>query len=114
MVAVLLLIVVVASVVMVEIGISSDSDCCHELASKFKLSTTPKLHTVIDHLCNYFDETNLILVKASDEIVENYHQLFSKKLKKWFAAQDFSNPIHGEKLYNAVTSFNRYNLKLKK
>ena len=74
-----------------------------KLASQFKLSTTPKLHILIDHLCDYFDETNLTLVKSSDEIVENCHQLFNKRLIKVFAV----------KLYNAVRSFNTYNLKIK-
>ena len=32
-----------------------------------------------------FDETNLTLIKASDEIVENCHQLFNKMLIKGFA-----------------------------
>ena len=84
-----------------------------KLASQFKLSTTPKLHIIIDHLCDYFNETNLTLVKASDEIVENCHQLFNKRLIKGFTVKDLSNPAHGEKLYNAVRSFNTYNLKIK-
>ena len=58
-----------------------------KLASQFKLSTTPKLHIIIDHLCDYFDETNLTLVKSSDEIVENCHQLFNKRLIKGFAVK---------------------------
>ena len=37
---------------------------------------------IIDHLCDYFDELYLTLVKASDEIVENCHQLFNKRLIK--------------------------------
>ena len=84
-----------------------------KLASKFKLSTTPKLHIILHHLCDYFDETNLTLVKASDEIVENCHQLFNKRLIKGFVVKDLSHPAHGEKLYNAVRSFNTYNLKIK-
>ena len=83
-----------------------------KLASQFKLSTTPKLHIIIDHLCNYFDETNLTLVKASDEIVKNCHQLFNKRWIKGFAV-DLSNPAHGENLYNAVRSFNRYSSKIR-
>ena len=60
-------------------------ESCVQLASKFKNSTTPKLHIIIDHLCDYFDKTNLTLIKASDEIVENFHQLFNKMLIKGFA-----------------------------
>ena len=87
-------------------------ESCVQLASKFKNSTTPKLHIIIDHLCDYFDETNLTLVKASDEIVKNCHQLFNKRWIKGFAV-DLSNPARGENLYNAVRSFNRYSLKIR-
>ena len=60
-------------------------ESCVQLASRLKNSTTPKLHIIIDHLCDYFDKTNLTLIKASDEIVENFHQLFNKMLIKGFA-----------------------------
>ena len=92
--------------------INNFTESCVKLASKFKLSTTSKLHIIIGNLCNYFDETNLTLVKASDEIVENCHQLFNKRWIKGFAV-DLSNPAHGENLYNAVRSFNRYSLKIR-
>ena len=58
-----------------------------KLASKFKLSITSELHIIIDHLCDYFDDTNLKLVQSSDEIVENCHQLYNKRLIKWFAVK---------------------------
>ena len=92
--------------------INNFNESCVKLASKFKLSTTSKLHIIIENLCNYFDETNLTLVKASDEIVKNCHQLFNKRWIKGFAV-DLSNPAHGENLYNAVRSFNRYSLKIR-
>ena len=60
-------------------------ESCVQLASKFKNLTTPKLYIIIDHLCDYFDKTNLTIIKASDEIVENFHQLFNKMLIKGFA-----------------------------
>ena len=68
----------------------------------------------MDYLCDYFDETNLTLVKVSDEVIESCHQLFNKKLLKGFRVKDLSHPAHGEKLYNAVRSFNTYHLKIKK
>ena len=93
--------------------IDNFSESWIKLASKFQLSTTPKLHIILHHLCDYFDETNMTLVKVSDEVVENCHQLFNKRLIKGFHVKDLSNPAHGEKLYNAVRSFNTYNLKIK-
>ena len=93
--------------------IDNFSESWTKLASKFNLSTTPELHIVIHHLCDYFDETNLTLIKVSDEIVENCHQLFNKRLIKGFVVKDLSHPAHEEKLYNTVRSFNTYNLKIK-
>lgn len=84
----------------------------YKLSEKFKLSTTPKMHIILDHLCNYLDETDLSLVKTSDEIVENCHQLFHKQVSKGFHVKDLKNPAHGNKMYNAVRSFNTYNLKI--
>ena len=44
-----------------------------KLKSKFHISTTPKLHIILDHLEDYFDETELSLKKTSDEgRVKNY------------------------------------------
>ena len=92
--------------------IDNFTESCVKLAPKFKLSTTPDLHIIIENFCDYLDDTNLTLVKASDEIVKNCHQLFNKRWIKGFAV-DLSNPAHGENLYNAVRSFNRYTLKIR-
>ena len=63
--------------------------------------------------CDYFDETNLTLFKASDGIVENFHQLFNKMFNKRVCSRHLSNLAHGENLDNAVRSFNRYSLKIR-
>ena len=93
--------------------IDSFSRSCLKLSTKFKLSTTPKIHIVLHHLCDYFDETNLTLVKVSDEIVENCHQLFHKRFVKGFVVKDLKHSAHGEKLFNVFRSFNTYNLTIK-
>ena len=38
-------------------------------------------------MCDYFDKTKLKLVKASDEIVQNFHQLFNNRPIKGFAVK---------------------------
>ena len=48
------------------------------LSLKFNLSTTPKINILTQHLCDYFDDSDLSLVKVTDEIVESYHQFFNK------------------------------------
>ena len=48
------------------------------LADKFNLSTPPKLHIIIDHLDEYYCDTNLSLVKTSDQLIENMHQYVHK------------------------------------
>ena len=57
---------------------------------------------MLHHLCDYFDETNLTLVKVSDEIVENCHQLFHKRFVKGFVVKDLKHSANGKKLFNAV------------
>ena len=93
--------------------IDNFSESWLKLSTKYKLSTTPKIHIVLHHLCDYFDETNLTLVKVSDEIVENCHQLFHKRFVKGFVVKDLKHSALSKKLFNAVRSFNTYNLKIK-
>ena len=86
--------------------------CWIKVAKKFNLSTTPKVHIIIDHLCDYFDETELPLIKTSDEIVENCHQQFNRRMQQGYKIKNLSNPAHGKKLYDCVRCFNSYNLKI--
>ena len=83
------------------------------LSVKFNLSTTPKVHILTEHLCDYFDDTSLTLVKVTDEIVESSHQLFNKTISKGYKVKDLSNPSHGVLLHNAVRTHNTYNLRIK-
>ena len=80
------------------------------LKDKFGISTTPKLHIILDHLEDYFNETNMTLLRTSDEVVENMHQFVFKRLMKGYNVKDISNPSHGDKLYNLVRHINTYNL----
>ena len=54
------------------------SSSWQSLKDKFGISTTPKIHIILDHLEDYFNETNRTLLKTSDEVVENMHQFVFK------------------------------------
>ena len=81
---------------------------------KFNISTTPKIHIITEHLCDYFDDSGLSLVKVTDEIVESSHKLFNQVMSKGYKVKDLSNPAHGVLLHNAVCTHNTYNLRIKK
>ena len=74
----------------------------YNLSSKFNLSSTPKIHILTQHLCDYFDDSDLSLVKVTDEIVESCHQFFNKKITQGYKVKDLSNPAHGVLLHSAV------------
>ena len=81
-----------------------------QLKQKFNISTTPKVHIILDHLEDYFIETDLILIKTTDEIVESIHQAVFKCLMKGYNVKDISDPNHGNKLMDLVWRINTYNL----
>ena len=68
-----------------------------KLSDEFGLTTTPKIHIIVDHLCDYFDETNLSLLQTSDEVVENFHQFMHKRMMMRYWVKDISNPNHWKK-----------------
>ena len=86
------------------------SSSWQSLKDKFGISTTPKLHIILDHLEDYFNETNRTLLRTSDEVVENMHQFVFKRLMKGYNVKDISNLSHGDKLYNLARQMNTYNL----
>ena len=53
--------------------INSFSNAWYRLSDKFSISTTPKIHVIIDHLEDYFKESNLSLMKTSDHLIEHIH-----------------------------------------
>ena len=83
------------------------------LSVKFNLSTTPKVHILTEHLCDYFDDSSLTLIKVTDEIVESSHQLFNKTISKGYKIKSLSSTTHGVLLHNAVLRYNTYNLRIK-
>ena len=80
------------------------------LKKKFNISTTNKIHIILDHLEDYFCETNMTLLKTSEEVVESMHQAVYKRLMKGYNVKDITNPNHGKKLMDLVLRRSTYNL----
>lgn len=81
-----------------------------KLKSKTNISTTPKIHILLHHLEDYFDETELTLLKTSDELVESMHQHVFKRMMKGYNVKDINSPKHGEMLFKLVRRINTYTL----
>ena len=87
------------------------------LTGKYNISTTPKIHILLDHLEDYFDLTNMTLIKVTDKLCVNMHQHLGKKsIISMYFVKDVLNPNHGERLLRAVRHLNSmlYVLKMNK
>ena len=83
----------------------------YNLTDEYDISTTPKVHILLDHLEDYFDLSNITLIKTTDELCENMHQFLNRRLmKSFYFVKDISNPNHGKKMFRAVRHLNTYNL----
>ena len=83
----------------------------YRLTDEYDISTTPKVHILLDHLEDYFDITNMTLRKVSDELCENMHQFLNRRLvRSMYHVKDVTNPNHGPRLFRAVMHLNSYNL----
>ena len=97
-----------------ESHIDKFSKCWYKLADKYKISTTPKIHIILNHLCDYFDECEVTLKTVSDELVESMHQYVDKfMVRSCYKVKDVKNPTHGKNLFKAVCHVNSYNLRIK-
>ena len=85
----------------------------YKLTNQFDISTTVKIHILLDHLIDYFHETKLSLAKTSDEVIENYHQFMHKRMMKGYFIKDLTNPSAGVKLFRCVRHMNAYSLVIK-
>ena len=52
------------------------------LVVKIKIDISNKLHIIFDHLQDYYDNTNLSLIKTGDELIESMHQYVDKIMQK--------------------------------
>ena len=90
--------------------INSFSNAWFWLADKFFISTTPKLHVIIDHLNDYYMETKLSLVKTADHLIEHMHHYTHKRMvTSNYYVKDVMNFKHRKQLYNAITHINLFN-----
>ena len=90
--------------------INSFSNAWFWLADKFFISTTPKLHVIIDHLNDNYMETKLSLVKTAHYLIEHKHHYTHKRMvTSNYQVKDIENPKHGEQLHKAVSHVNSYN-----
>ena len=48
--------------------IDNFSHCWYKLADKYNVSTTPKIHIILDHLCDFFDDCEMTLKTVSNEL----------------------------------------------
>ena len=84
------------------------------LQKRYNISTTPKVHIILDHLEDYFDMSELSLRKTTEEVVEQMHQYVHKRLSKGYWVKDVLNPNHGILLLKGVNHINCYNLSVKR
>ena len=83
----------------------------YTLTNEYDISTTPKIHILLDHLEDYFYQTNMTLIKVTDKLCENMHKYLSKRLvQSMYHVKDVSNPNHGARLIRALRHLNTYNL----
>lgn len=81
------------------------------LSDKFNLSTTPKMHIILDHIEEYYSENNISLVKTSDQLIENMHQYTHKRmLHSNYYVKHVENPQNGKQLFKCILHLNSYNL----
>ena len=87
----------------------------YKLTDEYDISTPPKIHILLDHLEDYFDLTDITLIKTTDELCEHMHQYLNKMLlRSFYYVKDISNPSHGPRLFRAVRHLNSYNIYIKK
>ena len=91
--------------------IDSFRSAWYNLVDEYDISTTPKIHILLDHLEDYFENCNVTLIKTSDELTENMHQVLNRRLmRSLYFVKDVLNPAHGARLFRAVQHLNSYNL----
>ena len=52
------------------------------LVVKCNIDINNKLHIIFDNLQDYYDNTNLSLIKTGDELIESMHQYVDKIMQK--------------------------------
>ena len=69
------------------------------------------VHILLDHLEDYFDLSNVTLIKTTDELGKNIYHYFNRRLmKSVYYLKEIANPNHGKRLLRAIRHLNTYNL----
>ena len=80
------------------------------LKQEFKLSKTPKIHTIQDHLLDIIEITGEPL-GSLDQCIEALHQLFKQRMKtSRYEVKNKIKDIAGLKLLQCILHLNAYNL----
>ena len=80
------------------------------LKNKFNLSTTPKIHTIEDHILDYIELTGESL-DSLDECIEALHQYFNHRMtQSRYKVKNVTKDIAGDRLLQCVLHINAYNL----
>ena len=67
------------------------------------VSTTPKIHIILDHLCDYFDDMDITLKSVTDELTGNMHQFTEKRIAtSGYKVKDITNVSNGRKLRRTI------------
>ena len=83
-----------------------------KLRNRFNISTKPKIHIILYHLEDNFDDAELTLKQCTDKLVESMHQFVYKSMMKGYIIKNIDSPKHGDMLFNLVRSINCNNLKV--
>ena len=83
-----------------------------KLRNRFNILTTPKIHIILHHLEDYFDDAELTLKQCTDELVESMHQFVYKSMMKGYIIKNIVSPKYGDMLFNLVRSIYCNNLKV--
>ena len=80
------------------------------LIVKFNVNISNKIHTIFDHLQDYYDNTGPSIIKTEMNWL-SMHQYVDKRMHKSnYMVNDCLNLCHGEKLYHAILHINGYNI----
>ena len=67
------------------------------------VSTTPKIHIILDHLCDYFDDMDITLKSVTDELTKIMHQFTPKRfITSGYKVKDITNVSYGKTIKRNV------------
>ena len=92
--------------------LDKSSSSWFKLRNRFNISTKPKIHIILYHLEDNFDDAELTLKQCTDKLVKSMHQFVYKRMMKGYNVKNIISSKHGDMLFNLVRRINCYNLKV--